>query len=89
MINRQLTIKGKVQGVSFRIETMKMAGLLKVTGYVKNLPDGSVYVEVEGEEANVFNLIDYCHHGPELAEVEHLSVRENAIVGYKSFEIRY
>lgn len=89
MINRQLTIKGKVQGVSFRIETMKMAGLLKVTGYVKNLPDGSVYVEVEGEEANVFNLIDYCHHGPELAEVEHLSVRENALVGYKSFEIRY
>lgn len=89
MINRQLTIKGKVQGVSFRIETMKMAGLLKVTGYVKNLPDGSVYVEVEGEEANVFNLIDYCHHGPELAEVEHLSVRENTIVGYKSFEIRY
>lgn len=89
MINRQLTIKGKVQGVSFRIETMKMAGLLKVTGYVKNLPDGSVYVEVEGDEANVFNLIDYCHHGPELAEVEHLSVRENALVGYKSFEIRY
>jgi len=89
MINRQLTVKGKVQGVFFRVETMKMAGLLKVNGYVKNLPDGSVFVELEGEEQSVYNLIDYCHHGPDKAEVEHVSVTMGNVIGYKAFEIRY
>ncbi|HEY0262712.1 MAG TPA: acylphosphatase [Chitinophagales bacterium] len=89
MINRQLIVKGKVQGVSFRVETMKMAGLLKVNGYVKNMPDGSVFVELEGEEENVYSLIDYCHHGPEKAEVEHVSITMSNVVGYNSFEIRY
>ena len=89
MINRQLVVKGKVQGVSFRVETMKMAGLLQVNGYVKNLPDGSVFVELEGEEQNVYNLIDYCHNGPDKADVEHVSVTMGNIVGYKAFEIRY
>ena len=89
MINRRLKIKGKVQGVSFRVETMKMAGLLKVNGYVKNMSDGSVFVELEGEDENVYSLIDYCHHGPEKAEVEHVSITMSDIVGYNSFEIRY
>lgn len=89
MINRQLVVKGKVQGVSFRVETMKMAGLLQVNGYVKNMPDGSVFIAVEGEEQNVYNLIDYCHHGPERAEVEHVSVLLGEVVGYRAFEIRY
>lgn len=89
MINRQLKIQGKVQGVSFRVETMKMAGLLKVNGYIKNVPDGSVFAEFEGEEENVYRLIDYCHHGPEKATVEHVSITMSDIVGYNSFEIRY
>lgn len=78
-----------MQGVSFRVETMKMAGLLKVNGYIKNMPDGSVFAEFEGEEQMVYSLIDYCHHGPEKAEVEHVSITMNDVVGYNSFEIRY
>jgi len=87
MINRQLIVKGRVQGVFFRAETKKMADTLGVKGFVKNLNDKSVFVEAEGEEAMVFRLIDYCHHGPEQAEVEHVSVRMGDVVGYDGFDI--
>lgn len=43
-------IYGKVQNVGFRYYTRKTASALGITGYVKNLPDGSVYVEVTGED---------------------------------------
>ena len=44
-----LTISGKVQGVFFRDSTKKLAEELGIRGYVKNLPDGTVKIEAEGE----------------------------------------
>ena len=41
---------GKVQGVGFRYETLKVARGYAVTGYVENLPDGRVHLVAEGEE---------------------------------------
>ncbi|CAG0904467.1 unnamed protein product, partial [Darwinula stevensoni] len=71
MINRRVTITGKVQGVSFRKATFEMAVRLGVFGYVKNVDQDKVFVEAEGNADAVFKLIDFCHHGPENAEVEH------------------
>jgi acylphosphatase len=88
MINIQLRITGKVQGVYFRQSTLKMAEIIGLKGFVKNEPDGSVFVEAEGENASVYKLIDYCHHGPEGAAVEHVSIIQGEIAGYNNFEIR-
>ncbi|HLS28283.1 MAG TPA: acylphosphatase [Opitutales bacterium] len=44
---------GRVQGVGFRYETLQIAKGFDVTGFVKNLPDGRVQLEVEGEKAEV------------------------------------
>jgi len=88
MINIQLRITGKVQGVYFRQSTLKMAEIIGLKGFVKNESDGSVFVEAEGENASVYKLIDYCHHGPEGAEVAHVSIIQGEIAGYNTFEIR-
>ena len=45
-------VYGLVQGVFFRYTTRKIARNLGITGIVKNLPDGSVYIEAEGPEDN-------------------------------------
>lgn len=47
------TFSGRVQGVGFRYATMQVARAFEVTGFVKNLPDGRVHLEVEGERSEV------------------------------------
>ena len=66
-----------------------MALRLGVFGYVKNVDNDKVYVEVEGEADAVFKLIDYCHHGPENADVEHVSILMGDVMNYTSFDIVY
>ncbi|MDX2186260.1 MAG: acylphosphatase [Opitutaceae bacterium] len=44
---------GRVQGVGFRYSTQQVAKEYEVAGYVENLPDGRVVVEVEGQAAEV------------------------------------
>ena len=50
---RLVRFLGTVQGVGFRYVTHRTAGAFDVTGYVKNLPDGSVECVVEGEAAEI------------------------------------
>src|SRR5699024_9007816 len=49
---------GRVQGVGFRYETLQIAKGFEVTGFVKNLPDGRVQLEAEGEEAEVTAFVE-------------------------------
>lgn len=66
-----LIIKGLVQGVSFRYYTILEAKRLEITGWVRNLPDGSVEITAEGEEYQLKEFITWTNHGPRYAEVTH------------------
>ena len=55
-----ITVRGKVQGVSYRFATLRKAHKLSLTGYVKNLHDGGVFIEAEGKEDNINKLIEWC-----------------------------
>ena len=50
---RIVNFRGNVQGVGFRFTACRIAGNYAVTGYVRNLPDGSVETLVEGEAAEI------------------------------------
>ena len=50
MAARQVFYSGKVQGVGFRYTAKRIAGGYEVTGWVKNLPDGRVELQVMAEE---------------------------------------
>jgi acylphosphatase len=67
-------VTGKVQGVFFRQNTKRQAQSRGVCGWVSNLPDGRVEAVLEGEEAAVNEVVDYCRHGPSFANVENLEV---------------
>jgi acylphosphatase len=84
----KITVNGKVQGVFFRASTKKMADLLGVKGFVRNEATGNVYIEAEGDEDLLIKFIQWCHHGPEGATVEHVSVRDGQEQGFDSFEVR-
>ena len=67
-----IKVHGHVQGVFFRYTTRKVARRLGLTGYVKNMRDGSVYIEAEGPEEKLKELLAFSKKGPEHARVERI-----------------
>ena len=58
MIRKVVIFSGRVQGVGFRATTANLAKRFDVAGYVQNLPDGKVRLDVQGREDQVQGLID-------------------------------
>jgi acylphosphatase len=69
-------IYGKVQGVFFRASTQQQAKSMGLTGFVRNEKDGSVYLEAEGNEVALQQLIAWVHLGPDRASVTKVEVKE-------------
>jgi acylphosphatase len=74
-------VSGRVQGVSFRVATCREARRLGVAGWVRNLPDGTVELEAEGDASRVAELLAWCEHGPPAARVARVAVDELAALG--------
>jgi len=67
---RLFRIEGRVQGVWFRESTRREAEPLGVTGYAKNMPDGSVQILACGEPGALDHLAEWLKQGPPMARVE-------------------
>jgi acylphosphatase len=81
-------VSGKVQGVFFRASTRQKALELFLRGFVRNEPDGSVYIEAEGEENNLLLFKEWCTHGPRSARVDHIDILEGTCKGFSDFSIK-
>ena len=88
MRHYNITVKGKVHGVSYRFCTHIQALKLHLTGFVKNLHDGSVYIEAEGKEDDINKLIEWCYVGSPLAKVSEVHAEEGEVKDYRNFEIK-
>ena len=87
-IRVHLIIEGRVQGVWFRESTRREAVSLGLTGWVRNLPGGTVEVLAEGPEAQVNDLVSWCHHGPPIARVHRVhAAPEEWKDEFESFDI--
>jgi acylphosphatase len=83
-------VRGLVQGVYFRAFTVENAHNLGLSGYVRNLPGGSVEVYAEGTRKNLEKLIDYLREGPPAAKVTDLKIQWSRPAGkYRDFHIKY
>lgn len=84
----QIKVLGRVQGVGFRYYTNKRATEFDIKGYVKNMTDGSVYIEAEGEDSVIKTFVSWCERGPAWSRVSGLKISEIPFVGYEKFEIK-
>lgn len=83
-----IQIYGRVQGVGFRYFVYQQALSLGLKGFVKNMPDKSVYVEAEGRSEALEILLQQCKQGPGHANVQEVKLTEAPLSHHKLFQIK-
>lgn len=63
MIRKKISVCGSVQGVGFRYRAEHAANMLGVTGWVRNEPDGSVLLEMQGTEEQIDKVLALVNQG--------------------------
>ena len=82
-----IRVKGEVQGVFFRESAKQVADQLGLTGFARNEPDGSVYIEVEGEDEPVGRFAAWCREGTEQSRVESVEVKRQPLHDFDGFRV--
>ena len=89
-VQAHVIFRGKVQGVFFRANTERKARELGLTGWVRNLPDGTVESIFEGSRDAIDRAIEWCRSSQPYARVTDADVDWKEYEGkFSSFEIRY
>ena len=85
---KSIIVHGRVQGVGFRYFVKHVGNCLGLTGDVRNCPDSTVEIVVEGDARKIADFIKQVEQGPSLARVERVDVVDIPIRGtYGSFSI--
>ncbi len=71
---KKLRVTGVVQGVGYRAWAKRLAGMLGVKGYVRNMPDGSVEMVVCAEDKIITVMINAAKKGPAASVVKNVEV---------------
>lgn len=87
VIHLRIRVTGKVQGVRYRRSTWAVATRLLLRGTVRNMADGSVLIEAEGQRAALDTLIAWCRTGPPLARVQDLEITEGPVENSSGFSM--
>ena len=89
LTNYHIIIYGRVQGVGYRAFALKTARSLGLNGFVKNNPDGTVFIEAEGQESNLIKFLSICKSGPGWAYVERVEHSEFPTRPHTEFRVKY
>jgi acylphosphatase len=85
----KIHVTGWVQGVGFRWSAAKEAADRGINGFVKNLSDGSVYIEAEGSREQLNAFVEWCRKGPGFGLVESVNAEVFPPVNYTDFRIEH
>ncbi|NVM57932.1 MAG: acylphosphatase [Desulfobacterales bacterium] len=89
-VRAHVVIDGRVQGVCFRMDTRYAAMERRITGWVRNRPDGQVEAVFEGEESDVKSMLKWCEIGPPMARVGKVAVEWEPYIGeFAGFDITF
>jgi acylphosphatase len=88
MIAVNVTVHGRVQGVFYRDWTVRNARELRLSGWVRNQPDGTVAALLQGDEAAVRQMIERMRSGPPRAQVERIDKKEGEVEEVGDFNRR-
>ena len=88
VVRKHIIFSGRVQGVGFRYTACYLASSLGLTGWVKNLWDGDVEMEVQGDEASMARLVERLHQG-RFIRIERMETEMIPVIKESSFREIY
>lgn len=88
MPSLHLLVKGRVQGVSYRISAKEEADRLSITGWVRNTPEGHVEITATGSDDALKAFTTWCRRGPTHAHVAGLITEPLKETPFPGFSIR-
>lgn len=84
------TAEGRVQGVGFRMFVQQHAMELGLTGWVRNMEDGRVTMEIQGRQEKIDRLTDFIRQGNFFIRVSSLSLESRSVLPNEDrFVVRY
>ena len=86
MIRWKLIFTGNVQGVGFRFTAFRLAKEESLTGWVDSMPDGTMEMEVQGEQLDVLKLLQRLANAFQIKRVDRRSI--SPVAGEAKFKIR-
>ncbi|MBD7909758.1 MULTISPECIES: acylphosphatase [Clostridium] len=90
MVRYFLILEGRVQGVGFRFYAQSNALKYSLTGFVRNMPNGTVELEVQGTENNLQKFISVIREGNRFINVTDFSKKEVSLIqDEKKFRVIY
>lgn len=84
IIRKHILFYGRVQGVGFRYYSVHKANSLGLTGWVQNLYDGSVEMEVQGRESDIDKLIQFLNSQRYIV-IEQMEIRNIPLAEERDF----
>jgi acylphosphatase len=80
-------VTGRVQGVGFRYFCLEEAERYGLSGYARNLKDGSVEIEAEGDEKSLEAFAASVARGPRASKVDNVVREERRVTGDRGFTL--
>lgn len=85
-----IIVHGRVQGVFYRARTKEKAIELDLTGWVRNMADGTVEIIAEGDKEVLERLVDWSKQGPRHAHVAKIEVKWQPFLDeFSDFTVRF
>jgi len=90
LLQLQIVVSGKVQGVGYRYFAQMKAVQFGITGWVKNRTDGAVEMVTTGTKENLDLFIEEISRGNPFSKVDQIEINEISLAEkYQSFTIKY
>lgn len=81
-VTKRLSIRGRVQGVGFRVSFVAQARAHGIAGWVRNRHDGSVEALVQAPSERALEpLLAWAHRGPSAARVDAVRIEDLSVTG--------
>lgn len=89
MKRMHIIISGRVQGVGFRYFAVSLASRYHITGWVRNLYDGDVEMEAEGNSTRLTLFLQEIQEGNRFVRVRNMEISEIPLAHDKDFKVVY
>lgn len=88
IVRKHVIFKGRVQGVGFRYYCYGIASKMKLTGWIRNLYNGDVEMEVQGDSREIEMYLYKIQEGDGFIRVDEMEVMGKEVLDESSFVIR-